>query len=278
MTYQAGGPLAEIFIDSLSLEEIPPVRYQIRFQDSFESATFPQVFATGAWNSSPLIDGSGSFTRRIPSGYSATDGVHIAESRVNAGGTRSEIQCHRAGAPYTCVGGEGTEWYYEWDLRIPSGQIIKDAGPPQAAGPGVNQTKSWTPPGEEDCYTGGVVATQAADPAEFKLVLRIRGGAPTQGGGACTVPTDAFRDLGTFSRDAWHHILLHAKWSDDPSVGFMEVEIDGVKEPGHGLPKEYIQNFLGEGRLQMFRIGIYSVPGPDAPMTFQYDNVVIGTP
>jgi Polysaccharide lyase len=235
-----------------------PGSYHTTFSDNFEGSTFPQVFAAGAWNSSALVDGSG-YVHQVVSGSK------VAESHVDATGTRAELQCHRDG---TCAGGEGSEFYYEYDLRIPSGQTIAPARS------SIQQTKPSTPTGGgNSCWGGGLIAEQVADTTKFKIALRMRGGVPTDSSGSCVTPTDREFNLGTFSRDSWHHIALHAKWSTSPTVGFEEAWVDGVQVLGKTVDRTY----LGEGRSQMFRIGIYITPN-SAPLTFQYDNVRVGVP
>jgi hypothetical protein len=245
-----------------------PPAYHTTFADSFEGPTFPQVFNLGAWRTPALVDGSGYVSRITPSGYSATNGTRVMESHVDGTGTRAELQCDSSGSPL-CAGGEGSEFFYEYDVRVASGQTISPGD-----GSAIEQTKPSEPSGGGDsCYGGALLAQQVVDTSKVKIVLRVRGGVPTATGNGCTVPTDRVFDLGNYSRNAWHHVALHARWSTSASIGFDEVWIDGVNV----LPKTFLQNFLGQGRIEFFRIGIYITPNA-LPLTFQYDDVRIGVP
>jgi parallel beta-helix repeat protein len=248
-----------------------PPPYTTTFQDSFEGLTFPQVYNTGAWNAGVLLNGTGSYASQVtPTGYAATNGTKVMESGVTGTGGegRAELQCHRSAAP-ACSGAEGSEWVYEWDLRVPSGQTLATTGVPS-----VMQTKpSSGPNGENSCFGGSMIAEQVTDTTKFALTRWVRGGVPTNLTGSCTVPNDQRIPLVTLSRDTWHHIAFHAKWSPDGTVGFEEIWVDGVNV----MAKRFMQNFVGGGRYMMFRLGVYSVPNSNATK-FQYDNVKVGIP
>jgi hypothetical protein len=273
---------------------VPPT-YPVSFSDSFEATQngvpdFPKSWAWAAWCSDcgsggKQLDGSGGSIDQVspPSGVSATDGSHIVDAGLTPTSTRAEIQCHRAasyGSDYNCAGGEGTEFVYQFDIRIPSGYTL----PGRASV--VMQTKptsvSPTPPGHvaSTCYGGGVQAkTVTGDASKVELLFSSRAGAVVDDGyGFCTTDAGTLDSLGVLPRDMWHRITLRAKWSTDASVGFIQVWVNGREV----LPKRNQRTLIdGTGRVQMFKIGLYESQNADihhATYHAFYDNVVIRKP
>lgn len=247
------------------------------FVDSFEGATFPQVFQTGAWcgdcgsgANGKLLDGSGAYFNQVtPSGYSADDGSKVAEAGLTTTSTRAEIQCHSTAPSYQCAGGEGSELFYRWSFRIPSNVTIPDQ--PFPTRPNIMQTK----PSVVACYGGGmVIRPVAGDSTRVDLRQNIRGGTITDPSGSCTLSSaDTLYSLGNFTKDAWHDVLLHAKWSESGS-GFEEMWIDGVQV----MPRQTRPTLIHGAASQMFRLGLYNSVN-DAGGTnwhVDYDNVSVG--
>ncbi|HEX8648666.1 MAG TPA: heparin lyase I family protein, partial [Thermoleophilaceae bacterium] len=247
-----------------------PPAYTVTFQDSFEGATFPQTQQTGAWNSGKLIDGNGGYFNQVtPSGFSAVDGTKIAESGLTTTSTRSEIQCHSESAPIKCAGGEGSEWVYEWSVRIPSTVTVPNQPHPRR--PNIMQTK----PRDAGCYGGGMVVWPSTDSTKFELRQNIRGGTITDPNGGCTMDvTDTVHLLGTFTKGDWHRVVFHAKWSTSATTGFQEMWIDGVKVMQKQTRPTMIVDPSGDAIL--FRLGIYNSINA-SNWNVQYDHVKIGT-
>jgi hypothetical protein len=59
-------------------------------------------------------------------------------------------------------------------------------------------------------------------------------------------------NLASLIRGHWHDIVLHAKWSSDPSVGFLDIWVDGV----HVLPTHYCSNKY-PGMRNYLIVGLY---------------------
>lgn len=250
-----------------------PPAYTVTFADSFEGATFPQVFATGAWNAGKLLDGTGAYFNQItPSGYSAVDGTKVSEAGLTTSSTRAEIQCHRKTTPDLCAGGEGTEFFYDYSFRVPSDVTIPNQ--PFATRPNIMQTKPET----QACYGGGMVIWPGTDPAKFELRQNIRGGNITNSSGGCTFDVaDTVYFMGSFTKGAWHHVVIHAKWSTNAAVGFEEMWIDGVQV----LPRQTRPTLIVGETSMMFRLGIYNSVNNNGSGTnwhVEYDNVKVGTP
>lgn len=268
-------PSTKFNLDNFSVNGGPPA-YTVTFQDSFEGGTFPQVFATGAWNSGKLFAGSGMYFNQItPSGYSAVDGTKVADSGLTANSQRSEIQCHRdssyAGGGNLCAGGLGSEFFYEWSFRIPSTVAIPDQ--PHDRRPNLMQTKPEQG-ADPSCYGGGmVVRRHPTDSTKFELRQSIRGGTITDPNGGCTFQAaDTTYFLGSFDKGAWHRVVLHAKWAATTS-GFEEMWIDGTQV----MPMQSRPTAPTTLTKQDFRLGLYNSIN-NAAWNVQYDHVKIGVP
>jgi len=58
--------------------------------------------------------------------------------------------------------------------------------------------------------------------------------------------------LAPLQRNHWHDFIMHAKWSSNPSVGYLEIWIDGVL----ALPKHFAQNMY-PGMRNYLIVGLY---------------------
>jgi hypothetical protein len=279
-----------VYDRALSPTEAAGLATPISFKDSFEASTFPKSFAWAAWcsdcgnNNGKLLDGTGGHIDQVtPSGFSATDGTKVVDAGLTSTSTRAEIQCHRAasyGSDNNCAGGEGTEWVYEFDVRIPSGTTL----PGRATN--LMQTKpttvSPTPPGHVagSCYGGGLqVQAVPGDSSKVEYLFSSRAGAVIDDGyGFCTTSKGTLDSLGTFPKGSWQHFKLRAKWSVDPAVGFVQAWMDGVER----LPRRLQSTLIdGTGRVQMFRLGLYeSLNASNYHATFNvfYDDLVVRKP
>jgi hypothetical protein len=248
------------------------------FYDSFENTSeFPEEYATGAWMSSPTLSGSGAYVSQVtPSGYSAVDGSKVAEAGLTTSSVRAELQCHRSaayGPDNICAGGPGSELFYEWSFRIPSSVAIPDQPHPRR--PNIMQTKPEQG-SATSCYGGGLVVWRhPTDPNQFELRQNVRGGTivgDEQTG--CTFDTaDTVYYLGSYAKDAWHRVLLHAKWSATSS-GFEEMWIDG--DPV--MPRQNRPTVPTTLTKEDFRLGIYNSVNNSGGTNWHvdYDDVRIG--
>jgi len=84
-------------------------------------------------------------------------------------------------------------------------------------------------------------------------------------------------DLVELQRGHWHDFVMHAKWSSDPSVGYLEIWIDGVNVlPKHMASNKYpgMRNYLEVGLYRNLRIGDPNLLYPDGTHVYGTD----GTP
>ena len=94
--------------------------------------------------------------------------------------------------------------------------------------------------------------------------------------------------LAPLQRSHWHDFIMHAKWSSQPGVGYLEMWIDGVNVlPKHLTPNMYpgMRNYLVVGLYRNSRIGdptllypngqhVYGTGG--APGVAYLDGIIIG--
>ena len=89
------------------------------------------------------------------------------------------------------------------------------------------------------------------------------------------IASNGTRYLGPISRGVWHEFLVHAKWSRDPRVGFIEVYLDDRRI----LPRLRLQNVYldsnGKPILHYIKQGLYK--SDEIRSTYVYhDGMVIG--
>lgn len=96
-------------------------------------------------------------------------------------------------------------------------------------------------------------------------------------------------NLAPLQRAHWHDFVLHAKWSSDPSVGFLEIWIDGVLVmPKHYTATKYpgMRNYLMVGLYRNGHIGDPNLTYADGSHVYGGDGtpgvvylagVVVGT-
>jgi hypothetical protein len=83
--------------------------------------------------------------------------------------------------------------------------------------------------------------------------------------------------LATLLRNHWHDFVMHAKWSSDPNVGFLEIWIDGVNVlPKHMASNKYpgMRNYLSVGLYRNGHIGDPNLLYPNGTHVYGTD----GTP
>jgi uncharacterized protein (TIGR03382 family) len=85
-------------------------------------------------------------------------------------------------------------------------------------------------------------------------------------------------NLAPLLRNHWHDFVMHAKWSSDPNVGFLEMWIDGVNVlPKHMTSNKYpgMRNYLLVGLYRNGHIGDPNLLWPDGTRVYPTND---GTP
>jgi len=171
-------------------------------------------FETGKvsqWPFDPL-EGTGSITVGTSASQPVKQGTYSAKFVTTAGtGTaRAELNASQA----QTGGYPGQEWYYGWWTYFPS----------------VNgQPQQWWSDGGD---WNDIVQFQSVDWTAW-MYMGVDQGNYTPGS------TSIFLNWGSGNRhhvlvnpllyDHWYHFVMHAKWSTDPAVGFVELFADGTQ-------------------------------------------------
>ena len=160
-----------------------------------------QVHAGGAWGDSSV--------KVVTS--PVRHGKYAAKFTVNASGgapQRAEVSANQR----QTGGYPGEEWYYSWSTLIPS---VPNATTGWAEWTVITQwmdlLHQCSPPLQVDILPG--------TPPHFVLTSKLR-----DDKNRCNPlgPTQKW-DLGPLQYDQWNDFTIHIKWSEDPSVGFVEM-------------------------------------------------------
>jgi len=164
---------------------------------------------------------------------------------------------------------EGSERWYRFQVMFPQGWVGSypkwdELGTP-ASRSNAGSIVEW----HHDA--AGAVETGSAP-------LYIRGG--DQNIEICLVDhaTSACREtiqLAPINRGHWQDFVIHAKWSSDPSIGFLEIWIDGANVlPKHMGPNKYagMRNYLLTGLYRNGHIGDPNLLFPDGTHVYGTDG------
>jgi hypothetical protein len=171
-------------------------RATVVWRGDFESGDITQ------WNH---YEGIGSRLTVVPS--PVREGKYALRTELHQGdiasnGTRNELD-------YMLQQGEGTDLYYSWSTMFP-------AEYPNVTGSGMFQIFTQWHQAQNIGNAPPVVMNIVAD--EMRLTNYI---------------TSAVLWHAPLNRGVWHDFIVHAKWSSDPSVGFLELWYNGEKVVDH---------------------------------------------
>jgi Polysaccharide lyase len=130
----------------------------------------------------------------------------------------SRIEAHQ-GNVVPSGGVYGSETWYRWASYVPASTSF-------ARHASFNHLVQWHPALE--CFGAALSVNGLARPA--RLLLIIRGGDILRYGGSCDLRYQRAFDLGPLPRDRWLRFRLHIRWHADPSVGFVELWMNGGRK------------------------------------------------
>lgn len=205
-------------------------------------------FETGdltQWTYVPL-EGTGSITVGTAANQPVNQGIYSAQFQTNAGtgAQRAELNASQA----QTGGYPGQEWYYGWWTDFPTINGQPQQWWPDGAssnviaqfqsvdftawmGMGVDATHNWTPADNMYFGWGGApYSSQWEEPNHKQMVI-----------------------ANPIQYDHWYHFIVHAKWSTDPTVGFVEVLVDGTQV----VPKTF--------GATLYDTTVSQIPGATAP-------------
>jgi hypothetical protein len=173
---------------------------------------------------------------------------------------------------------EGSDWWYRWWFYLPAGTSL-----PADGSPGFVIMTQHVLPTEPSVDLVGTFefrdVAQAGDPGPGVVEL-------TYGGATRGTPDPMARVGGgpywakrasTVSRDAWHQILLHKKWSSRPSVGFVELWFDGERQKFRDGSRRVYHANLRPGYSAYMKQGVYRTNSLGGSTVIYMDGLRIGT-
>ncbi|SRR6266852_875193 len=183
-------------------------KYWVVDYETGDLTQWSEVHAGGTWgNSSVKVVTS-------PVRY----GKYAVKFTVNAGGAGDAQRAEVSATQQQTGGYAGEEWYYSWSILVPSVP---------------NGTTGWA---EWTLITQWMDLLYQCSPP---LQIDIRPGTPphfilgsvlldNKNGCKPLGPTQEW-DLGPLQYDQWNDFTIRIKWSNDPSVGFVEMWRNGVR-------------------------------------------------
>jgi hypothetical protein len=166
---------------------------------------------------------------------------------------------------------EGNERWYRWQTMWPVGYVGTYPKWDQLSDPTVRSNAGsvveWHHDGNGAVETGSAPLYIGADDNYIWLCL------VDQTTGACREHIN----LASLIRGHWHDFVVHAKWSSDPTVGFLDIWVDGVHVlPMHMCQNKYpgMRNYLVAGLYRNGEIGDPNLLYPDGTHVYGTD----GTP
>lgn len=159
---------------------------------------------------------------------------------------------------------EGSDWWHKWSFRIP-------ASTPIGSGAAFMQHGNTIP--------GTVELTGL-------FVYATDGHLEYQDNKSTTPAYEIFwRSANVITRDVWHTILLHKKYSVDPQVGFIEIWFDGAQQQlftnasGARGTRAYQRNLNPTRTSVRMHTGAYrnELTGNEGTFVYYIDGLRIGT-
>ena len=173
--------------------------------------------------------------------------------------------------PTTLWENEGNERWYRWQAMWPADWVGSYPKWDELANPSARSAAGslveWHHDANGGIETGSAPLYIGADDSNLWLCL------VDQATSTCRERPN----LMPMQRGHWHDFVLHAKWSSDPSVGFLEIWIDGVLVmPMHVTSTMYpgMRNYLIVGLYRNGAIGDPNLRYPNGAYVYGSD----GTP
>jgi hypothetical protein len=166
---------------------------------------------------------------------------------------------------------EGNERWYRWQAMWPDGWVGDYPKWDELTNPSARSSAGsiveWHHDANGQVETGSAPLYIGANNTDIWLCLVDQA-------------TSTCRETVTLTallRNHWHDFVMHAKWSSDPNVGFLEMWIDGVNVlPMHRAANKYpgMRNYLSVGLYRNGHIGDPNLMYPNGTHVYGTD----GTP
>jgi chitodextrinase len=220
------------------------------FCGDLETGNFSQ-YGEHEWSEGPWADQSTYTTSNV--GHSEAD---IVTSPVKQGAyaSRCTIRPTTGSSPsdrceaYADEADSSRTWFYGWWTYFP--------GPSQDWWPKYADYNDWTQfgqyPNGTDWLKFGIDATSGTVASYGKPALFAEGpGIPY-----CTACSNRKVYMGAIQYDHWYHVVVEARWSHDPAVGYVSIWLDGVNVS----PKTFDATLTGTQNTVHVSQGLYRAP------------------
>jgi Polysaccharide lyase len=199
----------------------------------------------------------------------ANEGHNAARFEVKYGDVMSGYSDERAllTPPPTLWEDEGSERWYRWQVLWPEdykGDYPKWDQLDSARSP-AGWVVEWHHDANGAVENGSVPLYFGANDTNIKMCL------VDQATSTCRENLD----LAPLQRGHWHDFVMHAKWSSDPSVGFLEIWIDGKNVlPKHMTANKYpgMRNYMEAGLYRNGHIGDPNLRNADGSYVYGSDG------
>jgi hypothetical protein len=169
---------------------------------------------------------------------------------------------------------EGDDWWYRWWFYLPASTPM----PAQGTDQGMTITQ-WVTMGDAgpDFEQLGIFQFRdtkaSADPGPGHVeFLYTDSDARTDG-----IEHDWRKAASAVTRNAWHSILLHRKWSASEAAGFIEIYYDDVKQTLADGTTKMSMRTLTPGYSAYMKQGIYRGNDIGGTAVIYFDGLRIGT-
>jgi hypothetical protein len=170
---------------------------------------------------------------------------------------------------------EGDDWWYRWWFYLPASTPL-----PATGGTSYMILTQWpnlAPPSSPDFELNGVLEfrdTKASGDAGPGHVEFLSSDGKSRPDGTEYMWR---KDPATITRDSWHKLLIHKKWSSDPSQGFVEIWFDDVQQTlTDGTTRMYMRT-KSPGYGAYMKQGIYRSNAIGGTAVIYEDGLRIGT-
>ncbi|MFL5290484.1 MAG: polysaccharide lyase [Myxococcales bacterium] len=199
------------------------------------------------------------------------EGRYAARFEVKYGDVMSGYSDERAllSPPETLWEDEGSDRWYRWQMMWPENYVGSypkwdELGTPSSRSP-AGWVVEWHHDANGGVETGSAPLYFGANDTNIKMCL------VDQATSACRENLD----LAPLQRGHWHDVVMHAKWSSDPSVGFLEIWVDGKNVlPKHMTANKYpgMRNYMLAGLYRNGHIGDPDLLNPDGSHVYGTDG------
>jgi len=245
----------------------PDVLWRGDFEDGASSLTGHCDYDTSGWCNEQIVRPEQIQVVTDP----AVEGHNAVRFEVKYGDDYRNYSDERSllSPPLTLWEDEGNERWYRWQVLWPLdwvGSYPKwdELGTPSSRS-NAGSIVEWHHDANGGVETGSAPLYFGANDTNIKMCLVDQ----------ATSTCREYLDLAPLQRGHWHDFVMHAKWSSDPNVGFLEIWVDGKNVlPKHMTANKYpgMRNYMLAGLYRNGHIGDPNLLYPDGSHVYGTDG------